>query len=249
MNVSEQSRIKSKILSINPQKWWGNDFDVRFYLISKLQNLENKKVLDIGGGIGIVSSEIPQSNFRVNLDLDFKDLKTCVKVTDPDIDVICSSMIDMPFSDNSFDVVISSSVLQYAKLEDMKSKQVTITRGIQTYPSVEKSVKEILRVLKPKGQLLLVTQNNAYYNSYMLNYNELQYAIRTYFANAKIIFYNKYPRISKNRKFNMTNVIPKVLGRLIGSDNVIKKLSSETSVHNYSVSFFVEATKEIKRNI
>lgn len=246
MNVSEQSRIKSKILSINPGKWWGNDFDIRFYLISKLQNIENKKILDIGGGIGIVSSEMPQNNCRINLDLDFKDLKTCVKVTDPNINTICSSMIDMPFSDNSFDVVISSSVLQYAKLEDMKSKQMSTTYGIQTYPTVEKSVKEIFRVLKPNGRLILVTQNNSYYNSYMLDYNELQYVMKMYFVGVKITFYNRYPRISKNRKFNMTNVIPKVLGRLIGPDNVIKKLSSDNSTHNYSVSFFVEATKQEK---
>ncbi|MGI0058276.1 MAG: class I SAM-dependent methyltransferase [Nitrosotalea sp.] len=246
MSIPEQLRIKSKILSINPQKWWGNDFDVRFYLISKLQNLENKKILDIGGGIGIVSSEIRKDNFRVNLDLDCKDLETCVKVTDPDVGGICSSMTDMPFLDNSFDVVISSSVLQYAKLEDMKSKQMTIINGIQTYPNVEKSLKEIYRILKPKGHLYLVTQNNSYYNSYMLDYNELQYATRMYFTDTKITFYNTYPRISKIRKFNMANIIPKILGRLIGPDNVVKKLSRDKSTHNHSLSFFVEATKQEK---
>ena len=246
MNIPEQLRIKSKILSINPEKWWGNDFDVRFYLISKLQNIENKNVLDIGGGIGIVSSEIPKNNFRVNLDLDFKDLETCVKVTGPDVGSICSSMTDMPFLDNSFDVVISSSVLQYAKLEDMKSKRMTSISGTQTYPTVEKCLKEIFRILRPKGHLFLVTQNNSYYNSYMLDYNELQYAIRMYFTDTKITFYNTYPRISRNRKFNMTNVIPKILGRLIGPDNVVKKLSRDKSVRNYSLSFFVEATKQEK---
>lgn len=246
MGISEQSRIKSKILSINPKKWWGDDFDIRFYLISKLQNLENKKILDIGGGIGIISSEISRNNCRINLDLDFKDLRTCVKVTDSDINSICSSMIRIPFSDNSFDVVISSSVLQYAKLEDMKQDKMKTNNIIHTYPTVEESVKEIFRVLKPKGKLFLVTQNNSYYNSYMLYYNELQYVIKRYFVNAKITFYNKYPKISKIRKLNMSNVIPKILSRLIGPDNVVKKLSSENSTHNYSVSLFVEAIKQEK---
>ena len=34
----EQKEIKSKIQKIDPTKWWGDDYDVRFYLISQLEN-------------------------------------------------------------------------------------------------------------------------------------------------------------------------------------------------------------------
>jgi ubiquinone/menaquinone biosynthesis C-methylase UbiE len=237
--------IKNKIIQIDPKRWWGDDFDVRFYLISKLLNLEKKKILDIGGGIGIISSEIPQNNFRVNLDLNFDDLKTCGEVTDSYIDNVCASMKDIPFSDNSFDVVVSSSVLQYAKSEDMKLKKMSIIDNIQTYPTVEKCIKEIIRVLKPNGKLFLVTQNNSYYNSYMLNYDELQYSINKYFSNVDIGFYNTYHKILKDsRKLNMANVIPKLLSRIKDDESIIQSLYKTKSKNNYSVSFFVEASKK-----
>ena len=35
--MSEQEQIKNKILQINPNRWWGDDFDVRFLLINKIK--------------------------------------------------------------------------------------------------------------------------------------------------------------------------------------------------------------------
>ena len=34
--MNERNRIKSKILKYNTNRWWGDDFDVRFFLISKI---------------------------------------------------------------------------------------------------------------------------------------------------------------------------------------------------------------------
>lgn len=77
LNKTECSRIKKKILQVDPTRYWGDDFDVRYYLISKLKTLKNKSILDVGGGIGIVSLELDKSNVRINLDLSFQDLKKC----------------------------------------------------------------------------------------------------------------------------------------------------------------------------
>ena len=109
MKKSERDRIKEKILSINPDRWWGDDFDIRFYLISKLKSIKNESVLDIGGGIGIISSEINDSNTRVNLDFSFQDLKTCNLKTDKNIQNICGAITNFPFEDSSFHSVISKS--------------------------------------------------------------------------------------------------------------------------------------------
>ena len=38
MENSELVNIKNQILKLSPDKWWGDDFDVRFYLISKLSD-------------------------------------------------------------------------------------------------------------------------------------------------------------------------------------------------------------------
>jgi|SRR3972149_4777816 len=242
MKVSEQERIKSKIFSINREKWFGSNFDVRFYLISKLKQ-QNKRILDVGGGIGIISSEMSKTNDVINLDLNFKDLITCVH-TNQDVKCVCASMINIPFSDDSFDVVISSSVLQYAKLEDTKSKQIKQVNGIQTYPSVEKSIKEIHRILKPNGLLFLITQNNSYYNSYMLEYDELMRALNLYFPSGNISFFNTYPRLSrKSRKLDLSIVIPKIKSKIYGIDKTINSLLRVHARNNYSVSFYGEIKK------
>lgn len=245
MKKSERDRIKEKILSINPDRWWGDDFDIRFYLISKLKSIKNESVLDIGGGIGIISSEINDSNTRVNLDFSFQDLKTCNLKTDKNIQNICGAITNFPFEDSSFHSVISSSVLQYAKNYDIKNNQINEKDKIIEFPSVEKSLGETYRVLKPNGKLYLVTPNNAYYKSYMLSYDELKNAFSNHFSNFKISFYNTLPRLSKkHRKLNLANVIPKLRSKLSDTENIFKSLLKNSSRNNYSITFFVEANRD-----
>jgi len=244
MKKLERDRIKEKILSINPDRWWGDDFDIRFYLISKLKSITNEFVLDVGGGIGIVSSEISDSNTRINLDFSFDELKTCKLKTDNYIQNICGTMTDLPFKDFSFDSVISSSVLQYARNSDVKKNLIIYKNKINEYPSVEKSLSEIHRILKPKGKLFLVTPNNAFYKSYMLSYEELKNALSNCFSNFKISFYNTLPRLNKkHRKLNLANVIPKLSSKLIDTEKIFKSLVKKSSANSYSIAFFVEAIR------
>ena len=79
MNNNDLVRIKNKFNLLNSEAYWGDDFDVRFYLISRFSEIKNKNVLDVGGGIGIISSELDKSNFSINFDLSYDDLKKCKK--------------------------------------------------------------------------------------------------------------------------------------------------------------------------
>ena len=97
MIKSERDRIKEKIISVNPSKWWGDDFDVRFFLLSKLKLCKNKKILDLGGGIGIISSELNNENSIVNLDLSYLDLKICKNNFNSNIFSICGNSKNIPF--------------------------------------------------------------------------------------------------------------------------------------------------------
>jgi len=108
-------KLKEKILSLDPNRWWGDDFDVRFYLVSKVENFKNKSVLDVGGGIGIISSFMNNSNLRINLDSSFGDLEICKNKTDDKIENICASMTNLPFCNESFDIVICCHLLEIAK--------------------------------------------------------------------------------------------------------------------------------------
>lgn len=242
----ERNRIKLKIQNIDVNRWWGDDFDVRFYLISKIKNISNKKILDLGGGIGIISGELNDSNLRYNLDYSFDDLKKCITKINEEINPIIGDVTNIPCKDNYFDCVISSSVLQYSKSFDLQKKNTVTGDGINQYPTVEKTLAEIYRVLAPKGKLYLVTPNNSYYKSYMLDYKEIKKSFSKYFNNFIIYFYNTFPRISSRyRKLNLANTMPKLLSKLKDPDEVVQSLiKKDKGIERKSVSFYIEAIKE-----
>ena len=240
---SERIRIKKKIMSLNSGRWWGDDFDVRFYLISKLKTIKNKSILDVGGGIGVIVSEVDKTNLRINLDYSFDDLKICKDKTDSQIHNICASMTNLPFRDKFFDYVICSHILEIAKEHDV-SKHSSNGKVDGRYPTVGKILQEIHHVLKSEGKLYVTTPNNAYYKTNKLTYDELKDSILSVFSFTKIFFYNTYPKMSKNhRRFNMANVLPKLRSKLSNDEYIIKSLIKTTSKNNYSVSFFVEVKR------
>ena len=240
MTNIELKKIKTKIQSIDPQRWWGDDFDVRFYLISRLKEFKDLEILDVGGGIGITSSEIDSSNRRINLDMNVKDLFLCLKKTDEDIHSVCGTSDCLPFRDMAFDMVVCAHLMDVLKEHDLKKNSVS-----SDIPSIKKLIDEIFRVLKKNGKLFLTAPNNAYYKTTKISIDELKNAILPHFPNAKIFFYNTHPRLSKSkRKLNMANVIPKVAAKLIDSNKVLHGLLKKYSINNYSVAFFVEATRD-----
>lgn len=155
-------------------------------------------------------------------------------------------MTNIPCKDNYFDCVISSSVLQYSKSYDLQKKNTATVDGINQYPTVEKVLTEIHRVLAPKGKLYLVTPNNSYYKSYMLDYNEIKKSFSNHFINFVIYFYNTFPRLSSRyRKLNLANTIPKLMSKLKDPDKVIQSMiKKDKGLERNSVSFYIEAIKE-----
>ena len=242
--MSELKNLKEKMIAINASRWWGDDFDVRFYLISRLLAIKNKTILDMGGGIGIICSELDQSNFCLNLDISIQDLIKSNNVFGKLIHVLNSSMSEVSLKDNSFDYIICAHLLEVAKLLDIENKQV-IKNKIDKFPTVRKVLDEIHRILKPNGVLLLTTPNNAYHQTSKLTYDELKLHLKENFENFSLSFYNTFPRLkSQNRKLNMANVLPKVISKIRSREKIVKSLAhKDTGKSQYSVSFFVEAKK------
>jgi len=236
--------IKRKFFNVDPDCYWGDDFDVRYYLVSKIKKIESKTVLDIGGGIGIISSELEKSNYRINLDLAFEDLNRCKKDNDNQIEAVNGSMINLPFKDSFFDFVICSHLLEIAKLYDIKNNKV-IKNNVNQYPTVEKVLEEIYRVLKNNSMLYITTPNNAYYKSTKLTYSELINAITRNFNEYSLYFFNTYPSLSKkHRKLNLSNVVPKIKSKFKNHLEVINSLcKKDKEVNTKSVSFYVEVKK------
>lgn len=244
MTESDLERIKKKFTAINSKLYWGDDFDVRFYLISRFFRIKDKTVLDVGGGSGIICSELDKSNFCVNLDISQKDLVNCRMSFNNFINELNCSMTHIALKDNSFDYVICAHLLEVAKLIDIENKKI-IKNKIEKFPTVDKVIREIHRVLKPDGVLLLTTPNNAYYQSSKLTYNELIFHLRQHFSDFSLYFYNSFPRLnSKNRKLNMANVLPKIMAKIRSREKVIQSLiHKDNGMDQNSVSFFVEVKK------
>jgi ubiquinone/menaquinone biosynthesis C-methylase UbiE len=243
--MSSDLDVKQKILAIEPSRYWGDDFDVRYYLVSQLRRIQNELVLDVGGGIGIIISEMDKSNLRINLDLAFQDLVMCKQKVDPTIEVICASMTNLPFREKSFSCVICSHILEVAKYIDVERDMVKNIENFSEYPTVERTLKAIHAVLKTNGKLFFTTPNNSYYKSTKLTYNELKHALSNYFDSFMLSFYNTYPRLSKKyRKLNLANVMPKVIRRFTSHEKVLKSLlKNDDGNARHSVSFYVEAAK------
>ena len=245
MKKSEFSRIKQKIQNIDPLRWWGDDYDVRFYLVNQLKKIKNQKILDIGGGIGIISSELDSSNFRINLDLSFDDLMKCKNKVDSKIENVCASMTHLPFKENAFDNVISANILEVAKSEDVKSNNFKIVNSINEFPSVDQVLQNAHHVLKNYSILHITAPNNSYFQGNKMNYNELKNSIKKNFTEHKLWFYNLFPRLTKkSRKLNLANIFPKFMGKMLNDEQVFKKmLSEDVGNEKQSVWFYIEAKK------
>jgi len=217
-----------------------DDFDVRYYLISKLKQEKNQKILDVGGGIGIILSELDKKNYRVNIDLSFDDLKKCFNDLDSEIHPICASITFLPFKEDIFDIIICSHVIELAKLMDINKK----INGEQGSENILTLVKETHRILKNKGKLFLTTPNYEYRHSpNKLTFSELNHALSKFFKDFKIYFYNTLPKLKNNRKFDLANMMPKIRSKFSNPDKVINSLLKEQSNNNYSVYFYAFARK------
>lgn len=192
--------------------------------------------MDIGGGIGIISSEIPESNFIVNTDISLTDLINAKKFRT--FENLCSTMKNLPFTDSSFDYVICSHLIEIAKQMDLEENN-------NNFPIIKKILNKINRVLKNEGILILTTPNNEFYKSKKLNYYELKEVLENQFSEINLKFFNIYPKLSsKYRKMNLANVIPKILSKFVQKEKILNHLIKPDKGENISsVSFYIEATK------
>lgn len=102
-------------------------------------------VLDAGSGTGIVTMSLMDSGFRpkrvIALDLSYNSLRLsreqfAKKKRYSNIDGVQGNILTLPFAENTFDMVMTCGVLEYVNLND--------------------GLRELSRVLKPNGKLVLL---------------------------------------------------------------------------------------------
>lgn len=97
-----------------------------------------KKTLEIGCGTGLILERVHEvAKEAVGVDISTGMLDVCRK---KGLNVLEASATELPFEDNSFDMVYSFKVLAHV-------------------PEIEKAIKEIARVTKPKGRVVLEFYN------------------------------------------------------------------------------------------
>ncbi|MEA1956698.1 MAG: class I SAM-dependent methyltransferase [Campylobacterota bacterium] len=120
------------------------------YLFDAFEMKRNHKMLEIGCGRG----EMLRNFKELGLDVKGIDLSPKAPEFNKDIDIKVGNVEEekLPYEDNSFDIVYSKSVLEHFY-----------------YP--ERYIKEVYRVLKPKGLILtLVPDWEANYKTYFDDY-------------------------------------------------------------------------------
>lgn len=120
-------------------------------------------VLDLGAGWGTTSCHFAQRAKRViSLDGTFdRTLFIQNRITQDKVDnihTVCTNILDKPFMENSFDVVLLNGVLEWVgtSLPDLDPREAQLA-----------TLKEVRRILKPEGALYIGIENSHGYRYIM----------------------------------------------------------------------------------
>jgi ubiquinone/menaquinone biosynthesis C-methylase UbiE len=112
--------------------------------IAQFQNYTGKKVLEIGCGIGMDGIEFAKIGAEyTGVDLSDQSIALCKKhfeIFNTTGNIINTDAENLPFEDNTFDLVYSWGVLHHI-------------------PDMQKSINEVYRVLKPGGEIKIMIYN------------------------------------------------------------------------------------------
>ena len=131
--LSDDSDIVSPTVS-------GNDFRLKKILENFSHPTVYKKILDVGSGKGKFTRPLKDRGFEVVGVEPAEKLIEISRQLYPDIEFVQASATRLPFPDGSFDGIICVEVLEQI-------------------PEVEQAIREMARVLRPGG-LMLILDNN-----------------------------------------------------------------------------------------
>ncbi|VVB66544.1 Ubiquinone/menaquinone biosynthesis C-methyltransferase UbiE [Candidatus Gugararchaeum adminiculabundum] len=229
--LPQNRAVKSKWMKYAPQYYWGDDLDVRYYLLEQLRQLHGKKILDLGCGPGVILSEIPEDNERFGIDISKESLDFAKKVQGNEkTNFILGTVTGLPFQANSFDVLICANAVpgvDYAIDGNIESRQ-------------EEMFSEIVRVLKKGGTLYLSTPNGAhpyFQKKSKMKMARLETLLKKFFgSNYEIFGYKPIPLPKILRS--------KILAKIPGVERWLYSQAKNPRYKNSGWYFYVEAIKK-----
>ncbi len=145
MNKTEQNRKFfdrwAKTYDWKPFQFWMKGFQQP--ILKEFTAVQKGTVLDIGCGTGELLQQLQQLNSRLELhglDLSKEMLARAKEKLPSSIKLREGDVINIPFDDNTFDVVVS-------------------TEAFHHYPNQHKAMQEITRVAKHGGRIIIVDVN------------------------------------------------------------------------------------------
>lgn len=144
----QEKEIENKIIQrfdefshIFPEEIDSSDFRVKKILKLLGKPSDKKILLDVGCGKGRFCRKIKDSGFINIIGAEpSKELIRIARENNGDIKFVQASATNLPFGDNEFDVLICIEVLEHI-------------------PDTEKVIKEMARVLKPRGKMFIIDKN------------------------------------------------------------------------------------------
>ena len=139
-NIAPYYDLLNRVLSLGIDQRW------RKAMIRELAKVPHAQVLDVATGTADVAlairKELPQVEHITGLDLSHEMLevgrqKIAKKNWTADIDMIQGDSENLPFADESFDAI-------------------TVAFGVRNFENLEAGMREMRRVLKPGGKLLVL---------------------------------------------------------------------------------------------
>ncbi|GAB2928950.1 demethylmenaquinone methyltransferase [Micromonospora polyrhachis] len=146
--VAARYDLTNTVLSFGQDRGW------RRATRAALGLLPGERVLDVGAGTGVSTEELAQSGaYAVGADLSQGMLRTG-KQTRPAVPLLAGDALRLPFPDETFDAV-------------------TISFALRNIPDPEAALREMARVTRPGGRLVVCefsTPTNAAFRTVYLSY-------------------------------------------------------------------------------
>ena len=188
--------------------FWGDLFDVRFFIINLIKKDKVERILDLGCGVGIISHFV-NADLKIGLELQEKSIREAKKLN-PKMELIRGDIRFLPFQNDVFPKILSIHSLS----------------SMSTPEQWKVAISEITRVLSKKGEVIVSAANlrsHHYSKKFTLNerleyvyYKELIENLNNEF-NIRVEGYNPYPRF-------LMSVIRRAIMRLPENEKIDKLL-------------------------
>lgn len=159
----EESQIDSFYEGFfDDREWKVQTFDVSPFLIRKsisdyLEGLTNKVIVDVGCGLGVIGNSLDsECNLVCGCDISKRTLEKAKHFSKNKVEFISASIYEMPFKDETVDIVICLDVLEHLFDEN-------------------RALLEVQRILKAGGVLFVRVPRRLYTEAYREAYGHLRH--------------------------------------------------------------------------